>query len=153
LNLAAGAATLAALIAVGVKIAGKGGGKGGVSASASDTSTKDTGPGDSTAMNSPYSTMPGQGGLYDPKNAGKPGTSPLASVNDNSFASNNVATLSGGSNFTYAPVINAPNADAGTVQQIQAMLEANKQETIEIARDMAAQDRMSAATRQRIGNG
>lgn len=152
LNLVAGAATIAALVAVGVKIAGKGGG-GGASASATDTSTKDTGPGDSTSMTSPYSTLPGAGGLYDPKNAGKNGTSTLASVNDNSFASNNTAVGGNGSTFTYAPTIHADNADAGTVQQIQDLLEANKQETISIARDMAAQDRVNAATRQRIGNG
>ena len=153
LNLVAGAATIAALVAVGVKIAGKGGGGGGASATATDTSTKDTGPGDSTSMTSPYSTLPGAGGLYDPKNAGGNGTSKLASVNDNSYASNNAAAGGGGSSFVYAPTIHADNADAGTVQQIQDLLEANKQETIAIARDMAAQDRVSAATRQRIGNG
>lgn len=151
LNLVAGAATLAALIAVGVKMGGKGGG-GGASA-ASDTTKADSGPGDSTAMTSPYSTLPGAGGLYDPKNAGRNGTSPLASANDNAFAANNAVFGSSGSSFTYAPTINAPNADAGTVQQIQDMLDSHKQETVAIARDLAAQDRVAAATRQRIGNG
>lgn len=152
LNLVAGAATLAALIAVGVKMGGKGGG-GGASASASDTSSTNTGPGDSTAMQSPYSTLPGAGGLYDPKNAGKNGTVPLASANDNAFAANNAVLGSSGSSFTYAPTINAPNADAGTVQQIQDILDAHQQETVAIARDFATQDRVNAATRQRIGNG
>jgi len=151
LNLVAGAATIAALVAVGVKIAGKGGGGG---ASAASSSTKeDTGPGYSSGMSSPYSTLPGAGGLYDPKNAGKDGTPTPASANDNSFASNNTARGSTSSSFTYAPTIHAPNADAGTVQQIQDLLESNKQEAVELARAAAAEDRFNEASRQRIGNG
>jgi hypothetical protein len=152
LNLIAGAATLAALVAIGVKMGGHGGGSG-ASASASDSATKNTGPGDSTAMTSPYSTLPGAGGLYDPKNAGQGGTSPLASANDNSYASNNNVVGSSNSSFVYAPTINAPGADAGTVQQIQDMLKDHQEETVQLAREASAADRAAAAQRQNIGGG
>lgn len=156
LNLIAGAATAAALVAFGVKLFGGGGGAGASASTAAVTDTSsntDTGPGYSASMTSPYSTLPGSGGLYDPKNAGRNGTSPLASANDNSYASNNTVGGTSGSSFTYAPTINAPNAEPGTVQQIQDMLQSHQAETVAIAREFAAQDRFNIATRQRIGNG
>jgi len=152
LNLVAGAATLAALVAIGVQMVGGGGGASSSAGTTDTSSTTSSGAGDSTSMTSPYSTLPGQGGLYDPTNASGNGTSTLASSNDNSYASNNTASGSG-STFVYSPVIHADNADAGTVQQIQDMLDAQKAETVAIAREYAAQDRVAAATRQRIGNG
>jgi hypothetical protein len=90
-------------------------------------------------MSSPYSTLPGAGGLYDPKNAGQNGTAPLASANDNRPTT-----------FVYSPTISAPGADAGVVQQINDMLVANRNETIELARQASAGDRAEAASRGRI---
>lgn len=137
LNLVAGAAVLAALVAVGVKIAG-GGHKASAAASSADTRPDLT----SDAQTSPYSTLPGAGGLYEPKNASL--AAPKSNVVYPQFGN-------GGNTVNYN--IHAPGADAGTVDTIRNILDAHQQQTIDLAREAAAQDQYMNLTRQRIGGG
>lgn len=142
LNIAAGAATIAALVAVGVKLTG--GGKG-ASASAVSAASKSaaayTGPTDEYgAPLSSYSvlrpgstTAPG----YSPSPNG-PGAGMAGNVGNNVTIGDVNLTVQG-------------NADRGTIEQIQGLLEQNRQQTLSDARQLAAQDRATAAGRQRIG--
>ena len=134
LNLFAGAATAAALVAAGVKVFGHGGGG---SAGATSADKLDTSKITSDSYSSPYSTQPGKNGLYDPANAG----TPPAGANY------------GRGGMIVAPVYNihAPGADAGTVQQIHDMLAGHTENTVTLARQAAAQDAAALAGRQRIG--
>ena len=90
--------------------------------------------------NSPYSTLPGRNGLYDPANAGL-----SAAPTSGRFGQQGGTVI--------APVYNitAPGADAGTVQQIQGLLDNHTAQTVALARQGAAQDAASLASRQRIG--
>lgn len=136
LNLIAGAAVLAALVAVGVKIAG-GGHKASAAASSADTRPDLT----SDAQTSPYSTLPGAGGLYEPKNAAL--AAPKSNVVYPQFGGGNVTNYN----------IHAPGADAGTVDTIRNILDAHQQQTVDMAREAVAQDQYMNLTRQRIGGG
>lgn len=126
-------AMLALLASLGFK--GHGGG-GGATASTGSTGL-DTSKITSDAYSSPYSTQPGKNGLYDPANAG----APPAGANYGR----------GGTIIAPTYNIHAPGADAGTVQQIQDMLDNHTQNTVTLARQASAQDAASLAQRQRIG--
>jgi hypothetical protein len=142
----------AALLAVGVKLFGGGGGGGASAAMADDTSqaNKDV---LSSSMKSPYSTLPGPGGLYNPSTVGQsPGQ---ISSNDNYYGGAGGAQGAGsGGGMTIAPVyhINAPGADAGTVDRIQAVLDDHTAATVQLARQAAVNDIVSMSNRQRIGS-
>lgn len=145
LNLAAGAAVLAALVAVGVKVAG-GGGKKSASASA-DTATSAgqayTGPQDEYGNpTSGYSVL-------------KSGRTTVAG-NDNQvyagqagYAAN--AGGMGGVSFGDTNLTIQGNVDEDTLPKVQAMLNDHRQQTVQEARQAAAQDRAAADSRQRIG--
>lgn len=138
LNIAAGAATAAALVAFGVKVlGGKGGGK---SATASASSAAETYSGPRDAYGNPTSSY----------SVLKPGSTV---ANDNALQPGGMAPANVG-NFTSSPTyhINIEgNADDRTVAQIREALTQTEERAVERARAAAAQDRAAASTRQRIG--
>ena len=142
-NLAAGAAVVAVLVGMGVKMGG-GGSKSVSSSALGESSNDDDYEGDSTALTSPYSTLSGDNGLYDPNNAGL-SDSRLAS--DNAY--NSASTIVVNDNR----VIDARGADAGVEERLQAALDANREATVEEARNAVAEDQAEANGRQSIGNG
>lgn len=145
LNLAAGAAVLAALVSVGVKVAG-GGGKKSASAEAESATTAGaayTGPTDEYGNpSSGYSVL-------------KSGRTTVAG-NDNNVSNVGMAGAAGGGNITntntYTIRIDG-NADERTAQQLQEVLANHEDRVVERSRAAAAQDRATAAGRQRIGGG
>ena len=145
LNLAAGAAVLAALVSVGVKVAGGGKKSGSADAESATTTagTAYTGPQDEYGNpTSGYSVL-------------KTGRTTVAG-NDNSAPSVGMAGAAGGGNVTNANTYSIRidgNADERTVQQLQEVLANHEDRVVERSRAAAAQDRATAAGRQRIGGG
>ncbi len=141
LNIAAGAATAAALIAFGVKVFGGKGGGGGKSASAAAEKTVDGYNGPRDAYGNPtsaYSVL-------------KPGSTTVA--NDNSGGAPMIPSGSPGGNVSIGDVnlTVQGGADKNTVEQLQGMLEQNRQQTLAEARQLAAQDNAARNSRQFIG--
>lgn len=143
LNLVAGAATAAALVAFGVKVFG---GKGGGSASAaSEVESKQPvysgardeygNPTSSYSVLKPGATVANDNGTIAPAPGVRAGQSVGTTINNTATYSINVEG----------------NADAGTVAQIQAVLEANEERVVARARQAAAEDTAARAGRQRIG--
>ncbi len=142
LNIAAGAATAAALIAFGVKVFGGKGGGGGKSASAAAEKTVDGYNGPRDAYGNPtsaYSVL-------------KPGSTTVA--NDNGGAPM-IPSGSPGGNLSIGDVnlTVQGGADKNTVEQLQGMLEQNRQQTLAEARQLVQQDNAARASRQFIGGG
>ena len=143
LNIVAGAATAAALVAFGVKVFG-GGGKGGA-AEAMESNVKQptySGPVDDYGMpTSSYSVL-------------KPGATV---ANDNGFASapGLVGDRSASSNVSIGPAtynINIEgNADADTVRQLREALEQTEDRAVERSREAVMADLSASSVRQRIG--
>lgn len=139
LNLIAGAATAAALVAFGVKVFG-GGGKGS-SASATAAKAVDTygGPRDEYgAPTSAYSVL-------------KPGGTTVA--NDNPASGGSPANVG---NFTSAPTYNIKiegDASDRTVAKLREALIQTEERAVQRSRVAAAADQAAAASRQRIGGG
>ncbi|WP_343526004.1 tape measure protein [Sphingomonas sp.] len=145
LNLAAGAAVLAALVSVGVKVAGGGKKSGSADAESATTTagTAYTGPQDEYGNpTSGYSVL-------------KTGRTTVAG-NDNTAPNVGMAGAAGGGNVTNANTYSIRidgNADERTVQQLQEVLANHEDRVVERSRAAAAQDRATAAGRQRIGGG
>ena len=145
LNLAAGAAVLAALVAVGVKVAGGGGKK---SASASADAATSSG----QAYNGPQDEYGNPTSGYSVLKSGRT----TVAGNDNQvyagqagYASN--AGGMGGVSFGDTNLTIQGNVDEDTLPKVQAMLDDHRQQTVQEARQAAAQDRAAADSRQRIG--
>lgn len=140
LNIAAGAATAAALVAFGVKVLG-GGGKGGSATASADKAVETySGPRDEYgAPTSSYSVL-------------KPGRTTVAG-NDNGYGpSVGMAPANrGGDTFTATYTIDARGAEQGVEARIRAVLEQNEDRVVQRARQASAADRASAVNRQRIG--
>lgn len=143
LNLAAGAAVLAALVSVGVKVAGGGKKSGSADADAATTTAGAayTGPVDEYGNpTSGYSVL-------------KTGRTTVAG-NDNTAPNVGMAGAAGGGNVTNANTYSIRidgNADERTVQQLQEVLANHEDRVVERSRAAAAQDQARAAGRQRIG--
>jgi len=140
LNIAAGAATLAFLVAIGVKMFG-GGGKG-ASKSASSAASKTmggkdiySGPRDEYgAPTSGYSVL-------------RPGQTTVAG-NDNTMYGGAGNIYQGDTNITVQG-----NMVQDTMTELVPVLEAHKAATIQETRQVVAQDAAARSTRQRIGGG
>ncbi|WP_077145389.1 hypothetical protein [Sphingopyxis sp. KK2] len=145
LNLVAGAATAAALVAFGVKLVGGGGGKGAVATAEAETRQPTyTGAVDEYGMpTSSYSVLrPGQtranndnAPTYSPGLAA--GAAPNAGV---------VINIGDGPR-----IVIEGGADEGSVAQIEATLAAHEDRIVERAREAAAADTAARSNRQRIG--
>lgn len=137
LNIAAGAATAAFLVAMGVKLfGGKGGG--GASASASKAVDRYNGPRDEYgAPTSSYSVLkPGQvrtGAAANDNRTGAP-----ANVGNTVVIQGDTLKIEGG-------------ADRRTVEEMQQMLQQRDKNLIQQAREAVAADQAAKASRQRIG--
>lgn len=140
LNLIAGAATAAALIGFGVKVFGKGGG--GASASASDTATKSV-----DGYNGPRDAYGNPTSAYSVL---KPGATTVA--NDNGMG--RLPSASPGVNLTMGDTHLTVNggADNNTVAQLQGLLDDHRQQTLQEARVLVANDISTRNNRQSIGN-
>ncbi len=146
LNLVAGAATAAALVAFGVKIMGGGGGKGATATTEADTRQPTyTGAVDEYGMpTSSYSVL-------------RPGQTRADNDNGPSTYSPGLAAGAASGSGVVINIGDGPriviegNADESTVAQIEATLSAHEDRIVERAREAAAADTMAAASRQRIG--
>jgi len=145
LNLVAGAATAAALVAFGVKVFGGGGSKSASASSESDTKagTDYTGPTDEYGNpTSGYSVL-------------KSGRTSVAG-NDNQVYAGQAGFASGaggigGINIGDTNLTIQGNVDQDTLPLVQAMLDNHKDAVVQEARQAAAQDRAASDSRQRIG--
>jgi hypothetical protein len=141
LNIAAGAATLAFLVAIGVKMMGKGGGK---SASAAAKTAVDKpeewmGPRDKYGNPTSYYSVlqPGQTTVTG---TGNPG-------NFNSGPGPGMGSVAIGG----TTLIVQGSLDSATLPQVQAMLETSKQETVQQARVAVSADIAEQSRRYRTG--
>jgi hypothetical protein len=143
LNLVAGAATAAALVAFGVKVFG---GKGGGGASAtSEAESKQPvysgardeygNPTSSYSVLKPGATVANDNGTIAPAPGVRAGQNVGSTVNSTASYQINIEG----------------NADAGTVAQLQAALDAHEERVVARATQAAAQDAAARAGRQRIG--
>lgn len=144
LNIVAGAATAAALIAFGVKVLGGGSKGSSASASAERTEAAYSGPRDAYgAPTSSYSVLRPGGVTVAANDTGPmitPGSAPAAS-------------FIGGGSFRGGDLVINGGADRRTVEELHPVFQAWSQKTVEDARSAAAQDRAASASRQRIGGG
>lgn len=142
LNIAAGAATAAALIAFGVKVLG--GGKGaskGAAASAASAADSYNGPRDAYGNPTSYYSVLKPGSTVANDNGLTPGYGGGAgNVGNTIVIEGDKLTIEGG-------------ADQRTVQDLEAMLNRRDEKLKQDIRQTAAEDRAAAATRQRIGGG
>ncbi len=145
LNIAAGAATAAALVAFGVKVFG-GGGKKSASAEMDKATTAPaySGPVDEYGQpTSSYSVL-------------RPGKTTVAGANDNSGITVGTSGATGAGNVTNAPTyhINIEgNADERTVQQLREALTETEDRAVQRSREAVAADNAARSNRQRIGGG
>lgn len=147
LNIAAGAATIAFLVGIGVKMFGgsKGGGGAAAAASKEENKTVDTysGPLDEYgAPTSSYSVL-------------KRGATTVANGGGGTSYSGSSAKggLSGGMTIGDTHIKIEGNASADTVQQLDRVLEQHRAQTVAEARNLAAQDAVARQSRQSIGGG
>jgi len=139
-NLAAGAAVLAALVAVGVKISGGGGGK-----SASKAAEKEEiKPTDYTQQESSYSVTKPSVGFGGSSSEGS-----------SSFSSNSVpvAANSNSQTNTFVYHIDAKGAEDpdAVVNRVEGVMQNYQNDTINKAREAVRNDQLNAAQRQVIG--
>jgi hypothetical protein len=138
LNIAAGAATIAFLVGIGVKMFGGKGGGGGGKVSASKDAEKGeqayTGPRDEYgAPTSGYSVLrPGQTNVAGTWNRGG-------------------SSGGGGMVVGDTTLIVQGSLDSATLPQVEAMLNQNRQETVQEARRVVGRDMVERSSRQRIG--
>lgn len=145
LNILAGAATAAALIAFGVKVFGGKGGGGATSIAEKEAKQPTySGPVDEYgAPTSSYSVL-------------RPGRTTVANDNGQVASAPGMAAGRGSSSGvsigdTYVTV--QGNVDSDVMPSIVAALEANRKQTVQEARQAAAADRAESNSRQRIGGG
>lgn len=142
LNLAAGAATLAFLVAIGVKMFGKGGGgSAAASAGASDTKASDqmqqyTGPRDEYGSPTSYYSVL------------RPGMTTVAGMpNTYSPQANSGIVINQGDNIVHVE----GNMVEDTLSQIQPALDANREAAVQQARTVVQADIAAKSRRQTIG--
>jgi hypothetical protein len=145
-NIAAGAAVLAALVAVGVKIAGGGGKKG-----ASATAEAETAPKAASVYSGPVDEYGQPTSSYSIL---KPGRTTVANDNGSGVVvgSQAGAARAGGVVFGDTNLTIQGSVDQDVLPQVQAMLDVHRERTIEDARVAVAQDNAAASNRQRIGS-
>lgn len=144
LNLAAGAAVLAALVGVGVAISGGGGGGGSKGASASAES-EDAKPTDYASRQSSYSvqdSVPGYG------SGAASSSTPGRATNDNGGV---MATNIGGNSFSYTIDARGSEDPDAVVSRVEGVMQNYQQETIDKARAAVQRDNIKAGNRQSIG--
>lgn len=145
LNIAAGAATAAALIAFGVKVLGGGKGKGTGTDSAERQEAAYTGPRDAYgAPTSSYSVLKAGGVTVANDN---PSSGPM--ITRGSAPASNF----GGGSFRGGDLVINGGADRRTVEELQPVFQAWSKKTVEDARQASAADRATSSGRQRIGGG
>lgn len=145
LNIAAGAATAAALVAFGVKVFG-GGGKKSASAEMDKATTAPAYSGPVDEYGQPTSS-------YSVLRSGK---TTVAGANDNGGITVGTSGAAGGGTVTNAPTyhINIEgNADERTVQQLREALTETEDRAVQRSREAVAADNAARSNRQRIGGG
>jgi hypothetical protein len=146
LNIAAGAATLAFLVAIGVKMFGKGGGGSAKSAaSAAESAAKGqdiySGPRDEYgAPTSGYSVL-------------RPGQTTVAGVANDNYGTMATRAGLGGSIDASVHVTVQGNMVEDTMQQLEPILAAHQRTTVNVARQAVAADQAARSQRQTIGGG
>ncbi len=146
LNIAAGAATIAFLVGIGVKMFG-GGGKGGGGASASASKSEEK------MKEAPYSGPRDEYG--NPTSAYsvlRPGETTVAGqMGGGGNMSAPAAAMGGGGGFRGGDLVINGGADRRTTEELQGQFQVWSQQTVEASRRAAAADRAAAAQRQQIG--
>lgn len=139
LNIIAGAATLAFLIAIGVKMMGKGGGKGASASASSQTEKVDkyTGPTDQYGSPTSYYSVLRPGDTTVANNRSAPG-----------YMQNGIQVSTGDTHI----IIQGDMAD-NTLNRLVPVLEAHQTDTVDKARQAVASDFATRAGRQVIGGG
>lgn len=144
LNLVAGAATAAALVAFGVKVFGGGGGKGAASVAESEAKKPTyNGPVDEYgAPTSSYSVL-------------RPGATRVGeAANNNSIAPGLVGRSGSGNSVTVSPSYSITiegNANEETVRQLRAVAQEITENAVQLSKQAVAEDMSEQQYRQRIG--
>ncbi len=138
LNIAAGAATLAFLVAIGVKMMGKGGGGGKASADA-----------DSQAQQ-PINVYGGPTDNYGAPTSGysvlKPGNMTVGGYPNQPAATSGLTIVQGDTHIVVQGSMDTP-----TMEQLVPILDANRQQSVQDARVAVSQDLAARSYRQSIG--